>query len=114
MIINRREFLQTAGAASAATASSNLALGADKQGSSAKPNILIVVCDQMNLDAISAYQRFFDHNAWLTHWVDTPNLDDLVHNGVSFTELKRAPNRALRPLHPKQSKAQMPLSLKKP
>lgn len=95
MIVNRREFIQTAGAASAAavtgTASSNFALGADQKGTGAKPNILIVVCDQMNLDAISAYQRFFDHHAWLAHWVDTPNLDDLVLNGVSFTE-SHSPN----------------------
>lgn len=40
----------------------------------------------MSLDAISAYKKYFDHNAWLCHWVNTPNLDELVHNGVSSTE----------------------------
>jgi len=91
MRMDRREFLQTAGAASAVAAASNVSLTAGEQGRSSKPNILIVVCDQMNLDAIAAYQDQFDHKAWLSHWVDTPNLDKLVHNGVSFTE-SHSPN----------------------
>jgi len=86
MTINRRDFMKTAGAATAAVAAGPLPLGADQAGQGRRPNILIVVCDQMNLDAISAYKKHFDHKAWLCHWVDTPNLDELVHNGVSFTE----------------------------
>jgi len=86
MSMNRRGFIKATGAASAVAATSNLPLMAAEKGTGAKPNILIIVCDQMNLDAIAAYKKQFDHSAWLCHWVDTPNLDELVHNGVSFTE----------------------------
>jgi len=51
-----------------------------------KPNFLIVVCDQMVMDAIGAYRRHFNDRSWLCHWVDTPNLDELVGSGVSFME----------------------------
>jgi len=78
--------MKTAGAATAVASTRPLPLVADEEGQGGRPNILIVVCDQMNLDAIGAYKKHFDHNAWLCHWVDTPNLDELVHNGVSFTE----------------------------
>jgi len=86
MTISRREFMRTTGAASAAAAASTLPLMASEQGRSGKPNIVLIVCDQMNLDAIAAYKKQFEHDAWLCHWVDTPNLDELVQNGVSFTE----------------------------
>ena len=78
MNMNRRDFIKTTGAASAVAATSNLPLMAAEKGTGAKPNILIIVCDQMNLDAIAAYKKQFDHNAWLCHWVDTPNLDELI------------------------------------
>ena len=84
--MGRREFIQTTGAAVAAASALPRAAGADPAGAGRKPNILIVVCDQMNLDAIGAYRQHLDHKAWLCHWVDTPNLDELVANGVSFTE----------------------------
>jgi arylsulfatase A-like enzyme len=78
--------MKTAGAASAVAATVPLPVMAEAAPPHTTPNILIVVCDQMNLDAIGAYQKQFDHKGWLCHWVDTPNLDELVHNGVSFTE----------------------------
>jgi arylsulfatase A-like enzyme len=78
--------MRTTGAVAVAAATHPLTAATDDTGNGSKPNILIVVCDQMNLDAIAAYKKHFDHKAWLCHWVDTPNLDELVHNGVSFTE----------------------------
>jgi len=80
--MGRREFIKTTGAA--VGAASALPCAAAEQNR--KPNILIVVCDQMNVDAISAYRKHLEHKSWLCHWVDTPNLDELVANGVSFTE----------------------------
>lgn len=86
MRVNRREFMKTAGAAAAVVAADAVSMAADSTTSGKTPNILIVVCDQMNLDAIGAYRKHFDHTSWLCHWVDTPSLDELVANGVSFTE----------------------------
>jgi arylsulfatase A-like enzyme len=51
-----------------------------------KPNILIIVTDQMNIDAISAYRNHFKDKHWGAHWVATPNLDRMVEQGTSFTE----------------------------
>lgn len=51
-----------------------------------KPNILIIVTDQQNLDAISAYRKHFKHKAWHCHWIKTPHLDKLVSEGYSFLE----------------------------
>jgi len=41
------------------------------------PNFLFIICDQLNLDALSAHGN---------PWVRTPNLDRLVASGVSFME----------------------------
>lgn len=51
-----------------------------------RPNILIIVADQMNIDAISAYKVYYKHPAWGCHWLDTPNLDRLISRGTSFIE----------------------------
>lgn len=86
MNISRRDFIKTTGAVSAAAATMKLPLMAGEAERGKQPNIVLIVCDQMNLDAIAAYKQQFDHNAWLCHWVDTPHLDELIQNGVSFTE----------------------------
>ena len=86
MNISRRDFIKTTGAASAAAATMKLPLMAGEATRGKQPNIVLIVCDQMNLDAIAAYKQQFDHKAWLCHWVDTPHLDELIRNGVSFTE----------------------------
>ena len=78
--------MKTATSTAAIVASNNLPLMAADSNKGTKPNILIVICDQMNLDAIAAYQKQFQHKSWLCHYVDTPNLDELVHNGTSFIE----------------------------
>lgn len=79
---SRREFLGTAGAAALLAS-----VGVRAQAAEApRPNILIVVCDQLSIDALSAYRRHFEHPAYACHWLETPHLDDLVQNGVSFLE----------------------------
>lgn len=50
------------------------------------PNILMIIVDQMNLDAISAYRNVFKDSAYGCHWLETPNLDWLVNHGTSFIE----------------------------
>ncbi len=54
--------------------------------SSKRPNILIIMSDQQGVDTISAYRKYFKDNAWLCHWVKTPNLDRVVSNGYSFLD----------------------------
>ena len=51
-----------------------------------KPNILIIISDQQGIDTISAYKEFFSHDAYLCHWVETPNFDRMVAGGYSFLE----------------------------
>jgi len=88
--MDRRRLIKTSGVVAAASALPAV-VGAQAAQAGKTPNILIAICDQMVLDAISAYRRHFDHKAYLCHWVDTPNLDELVANGVSFTE-SHSPN----------------------
>lgn len=52
----------------------------------ARPNILIVICDQLSIDAVSAYRAQYSNPAWGAHWVHTPNLDRLASRGVSFLQ----------------------------
>ena len=78
--------MKIAGATAATMATRPIPLFAGKPLVGKQPNLLVVVCDQMVLDAIGAYKEKFEHKSWLCHWVDTPNLDELAHNGVSFTE----------------------------
>jgi len=86
MDMTRRSFIKSTGAAAGAAAILPVKSFAGSQQTDRRPNILIVVCDQMNLDAIAVYKTHFEHRSWICHWVDTPNLDELVHSGVSFTE----------------------------
>ncbi len=88
---SRRDFFKTVSAAAAASVLPASIKAAGIIPPMKKPNILIAICDQMVLDAISAYKKNFDHKAYLCHWVDTPNLDELLTNGVSFTE-SHSPN----------------------
>lgn len=81
MNMNRRDFIgTTAAVTSAFTLRGNAALRRKQ------PNIVLVIADQMNIDAISAYRRVFKDRAYNAHWIETPNLDWLVENGVSFME----------------------------
>lgn len=51
-----------------------------------KPNILIIVSDQQGIDTIAAYKKHFFHEAYLCHWLKTPNFDRMVEGGYSFLE----------------------------
>lgn len=51
-----------------------------------KPNILIIISDQQLIDTIAAYREFFSHEAYLCHWLKTPNFDRMVAGGYSFLE----------------------------
>ena len=82
MKATRRDFLKTASAIPL--------LSLPKQSSASpgprRPNILVILVDQMNLDAISAYRDIFRDKAYNCHWLETPNLDRLVASGTSFIE----------------------------
>lgn len=49
-------------------------------------NILIIVSDQQNIDAIAAYKNYFKDKAYHCHWVKTPHFDRLIEKGYSFIE----------------------------
>jgi len=77
---SRREFLQTAVASSAAMLTgprATRALAAPAVANRRSPNLLLVICDQLGLDAIGA------HGCPDVH---TPNLDRLIAGGTTFLE----------------------------
>lgn len=51
-----------------------------------KPNILIIISDQLNIDSLSAYKDHFTHEAYGCHWVKTPHIDRMITQGYSFLE----------------------------
>ncbi len=51
-----------------------------------KPNILIIISDQQGIDTIAAYREYFNHEAFLGHWLKTPNFDRMVADGYSFLQ----------------------------
>jgi len=74
--LDRRAFLRSS--ASAAGATAILASGTRlARAAEPRPNLLLIICDQMNLDAMS-YLGNPD--------VHTPNLDRLAQRGVAFME----------------------------
>ena len=74
--VSRREFLKTGAVVAAALAAGPMrVVQAAPKGKA--PNFLYIVCDQMNLDAMSALG---------CRWVQTPNLDRLASRGVLFTQ----------------------------
>jgi arylsulfatase A-like enzyme len=74
--LDRRSFLRTGAAALGATAAFTYGTGVAR-AAERRPNFVFVVCDQMNLDAMS-----YLGNAK----VKTPNLDRLAQGGVTFME----------------------------
>ena len=79
--MKRRDFIGTSAAMTSAVAlEGNAAL------KPSRPNIVLVIADQMNIDAISAYREIFKDEAYNAHSIETPNLDWLVEHGVSFKE----------------------------
>jgi arylsulfatase A-like enzyme len=55
-----------------------------------KPNILLIISDQFNIDAIAGFTSHFQHPAYGGHWVHTPNLDQLAREGTAFMESNSA------------------------
>ena len=51
-----------------------------------RPNVLIIISDQQGIDTIAAYKDYFRHDAYLCHWLKTPNFDRMVAGGYSFLE----------------------------
>lgn len=73
--MNRRRFLRTGAAAGAFAASlPTFPIGFSRKR---RPNLLLIISDQMNLDALSAAG---------CRWARTPNLDRLSSRGVMFLE----------------------------
>ena len=50
------------------------------------PNIVLVITDQQNIDAISAYKKHFADKAYACHNLHTPHLDRMVSDGFSFLQ----------------------------
>jgi len=74
----RRKFLKTAGfaAASLGGVSIEQALLAGNRKNRNSPNVLFIMCDQLNAGALSCYGGP----------VPTPNIDRIAENGVCFTQ----------------------------
>lgn len=74
----RREFLKTAGLTTAALAGISLKSGVSKanRASGKRPNILFIMSDQLNADALSCYGGP----------VHTPNIDRIAANGIRFNQ----------------------------
>ncbi len=87
--VSRRSFLK-AGAAIGGLSVLGAPLVADALdptgGSKKKPNLLFIISDQLNIDAIAYFASHFRDPAYGSHWVKTPNLDRLATEGVSFME----------------------------
>ena len=76
--VTRRKLLQAGGAGVAAAALPALgAAPAKPKAPGKRPNVLLILCDQLGLDAIGAH-GFADAR--------TPNLDRLVRGGTTFLE----------------------------
>ena len=71
--MDRRQFLQSAGALAAVTTLSTEALAKDK----GRPNILVIMTDQQFADAMSC--------AIGKKYIDTPGMDSLAATGMRFT-----------------------------
>ena len=61
--MSRRTFLKAGAAAVSGLSAASLAAGGPsiRKSEQSRPNILIIICDQMNLDAISAYKQLGTH-----------------------------------------------------
>jgi len=51
-----------------------------------RPNIVLIITDQQNIDAIAAYKKFFPDKAYACHSLRTPHLDRMVSGGFSFLQ----------------------------
>ncbi len=89
--ISRRSFIK-AGAAIGGVSMldhPSVASALTKAGNTArakKPNIIIIISDQLNIDAIAHYKDHYRDPAYGGHWLKTPHLDRLAQEGYSFIE----------------------------
>ncbi|RLB13514.1 MAG: sulfatase [Deltaproteobacteria bacterium] len=74
--LSRREFLAGAGGISLAVAS-QIARGQEGAWPPERPNILIIITDQLAQQAVGAYGD---------RWAQTPNIDSLAAKGVRFSK----------------------------
>lgn len=76
--MRRREFLATAGAATAGVMAGRSGLfAAERKASADRPNVVVIITDQQFADAMScAIGRDYIH---------TPNMDSIAENGMRFT-----------------------------
>jgi choline-sulfatase len=51
-----------------------------------KPNIVFIISDQLNIDAIAHFSSHYKDHAYGCYWVKTPHLDRLAQEGFSFME----------------------------
>ena len=89
--LSRRNFLKSGAALGGLSilGTSQLAAAIGEAQSPAgekKPNILIIISDQLNIDAIGHYSSYFKDPAYGGHWAKTPHLDRLAREGTSFIE----------------------------
>ncbi len=86
--MNRRNFLKRAGIGTAALGLATHAQGAPNPASRPRPNILVIMADDMGYSDVGCYGSE----------IDTPNLDALANNGLRFTQFynnaKCSPTRA--------------------
>jgi len=71
----RRQFLKTTGLAVLGGISLRSDISKATQATQKRPNILFIICDQLNANALSCYGGP----------VDTPNIDRIAEQGVRFT-----------------------------
>lgn len=91
--VSRRSFLKTGvalGGLSVLRGPQLAALDATASTDGKKPNILIIISDQFNVDAIAHFFSHFQHPAYGGHWVRTPHLDRLAREGTAFMEAHSA------------------------
>jgi arylsulfatase A-like enzyme len=74
--VNRREAIKAGLGLATGIAGTATSSPADSdQRHSQRPNVLIIMCDQLNASALSCYGG----------WIPAPNLERLAHRGVAFT-----------------------------
>ena len=74
--ISRRRFLTAAGGAAGALALGRACWGAKRPTAKRRPNVLLIITDQQRYDTIRGLGY---------PYVDTPHLDGLIAEGVTFT-----------------------------
>lgn len=89
---SRRDFLKRSAVAAGALAGAGALTPRSapafirNNGGGSPPNFLFVITDQQVIDSIAAHQANYPDPEWGVHHVNTPHLDRMVNEGVSFLE----------------------------